>query len=91
MAKLQAKPGWISAIPYRLSDKLGIDNHAKLNVGEVVEVDVDLDAEMKQMINVVSDSKPTDDNTKAEIIAYLKSKNIAHKSSESKADLLAKC
>jgi len=91
MAKFKIKDGWISALPYRLSDKIGIENHAALNVGDTVEMDIDLDAEMIQMIDQVSDDVPTDDNTKAEIMAYLDAQGIDYKSSESKADLLAKC
>ena len=91
MAKFKIKNEWISALPYRLVDKIGIDNHAALNVGDTVEMEIDLDADMIQMIDQISDDAPTEDNTKAEIMVYLDSKGIDYKSSESKAALLAKC
>ena len=88
MSIYKIKLGWRSALPYWVSDHIGIDNYTKLNNGLEVKLD-NLNDQLNQFINLKSIDKPTESNTKVEIKAYLDSKGISYTTSNTKTELLA--
>ena len=88
MATYKAKKTVGNAVPFWVSDLIGKDNHQKIITGGSAEI-ASVPASALEFIEV-TDSKPTSDNTVAEIKAYLDSNSISYTSDENKTSLLAK-
>ena len=88
MATYKAKPNVGNAVPYWVSDYIGRDNHQKIITGGSAELS-NIPTQVLEFLEV-TDSKPTSDNTVAEIKAYLDSNSISYTSDENKTSLLAK-
>ena len=88
MATYKAKPNVGNAVPYWVSDYIGIDNHQKIITGGSAEIS-SVPAQVLEFLEV-TDSKPTQANTVAEIKAYMDANNISYASDDNKSELLAK-
>ena len=88
MATYKAKPNVGNAVPYWVSDHIGQDNHQKIITGGSAEI-ASVPAQVLEFLEV-TDSKPTQANTVAEIKAYMDANNISYASDDNKSELLAK-
>lgn len=89
MAKYKIKSQNKGNLPYRLSDKIGLDNYNLLNNGESTEIDsLDNKDDLAQYIDLADLDVPDSSNTKAEIQAYLDSKGISYTQAMNKTQLL---
>ena len=86
MAKYKIKKGWKNKLPIVLRDKLK-SLYQLANKGEIFEVD-SIKNEYKQYFIEQEEITISEANTKAEIQAYLDSKNITYTQAMNKAQLL---